>query len=574
MKNIFRKIIALVICLLTAFTAVLATGCNCGGNNGDDKKQFTGLALDDVTVTCDGAYHNVVVTGLDAYPGATVIYYYDDEEDENNLGKKKEGTYDALAIVSLSGYDDAYLEATLKINPKPKPKEFTGLTMADNSVPYDGELHKLKIEGIDKYPSASVEFKYNGIIANDGVSEQGTYPVIATVSQEGYNNKVLNGTLTITEPEDPDANKKVIILNDYENHKDLDTMALIGYLGKATLNSDKTYVTSGEKSLKLTVDHDTRLSGTPGIYQNTTLTVKKKDYSNFNYTSAFSLDVYNVQDVDTTLKIKLVYELIGYTYTLYKTEVEKSFTLKANQWTRVQYDVAREYIPIKEGSSYVKAIEFFFDRDTTKDTYYYIDQLTLYKTSIGFNAIDKTLSYGVPAGDGTVVDEICSFDYEWQIKALEFEGTDPHHVSISKEFTADGRGSALRIDTVDSSSWTSFPSVKISSGIWGRLNWYVYDADDELVFDYYVPGDGWESVGISMSAGYRFYSHSQMLERNEWHEVRIKVGDILEYLEATTNYYLGRMRHISISFGRQMPGYSRTLYVDNLRMVRHGSNAN
>ncbi len=575
MKNFMKKFIALFACLLMVFSSLTFVACDCNGGEDPEEEleQFEGLSLDDLEVTYDGQYHKLVLEGAEEYEDeAEIIYYYNDEESPNNRGVKAVGVYDVTVEIYLDGFEDAVYSATLEIKRyvEPPKDDFVGLTLSDMEIEFDGEDHKLEVSGVPY--GATVTYKYNNEVCEDGVYDIGVYEVKATVSKEGYNDKTLTAILKIVEPKDPDADKKVILLNDYENHKDLDTMALIGYLGKASLNSDPQYVQSGEKSCKLIVDYDNHFSGTPGVYQNTTLTVKKKDYSNFSYTSNFSIMIYNAQSEQKTLKIQLVYDILGPDYTYFKTEVAKSFTLAPNAWTKVQYDVSREYIPIVEGSSYVKGIEFFFERDKNADAVYYIDSLTIYKTSIGFNSIEKKLSYGVPAGEDSTVDEICSFDYEWQVKTLEFAGTDHHSVSMSKEYSADGIGSSLRIDTADSSLWSDWPSVNIGSSITSLINWYLYDEDDELVFDYYSPGDGWEYLGISFFYGYRFYGASYFLEHNQWHEIRIKVGDVNDYLETTTTYRFSRMKEIHIACGRALKGYPRTIFIDNVRMVRHGVN--
>lgn len=530
-------------------------------------QQFTGLSLESDEVKHDGSNHYLVVEGLENYPNATVKYYYNDVLSENNVGVSAKGTHAVKAVVSLEGYVTKTLTATLKISDI--KAEFIGLTISDEEIHYDGENHLLTINGLENYPGAKVTWKFNNTTANDGVGEIGEYKVVATVSLDGYVSKQLNATLTITAALNPNEGKKILYLNDYENHKDLDTMAVYYYLGKAELNDDETYIQSGEHSAKITVDSDTYRydGGKPGIFQNCNLEAKGEDYSNFNFTNAMSIQVYNAQDYDTTLRMQLVYSKYGFS----NVEIMVTNTLKANAWTYIKYDISRESIPINtDGSSYVKGIYFYFDRNKEVDTYYYIDSLTLYKTSIAFSLDDKTLASDLPASDGTLIDEICFFDKEWQIKQIATDsGADNYDISMTKEFTADGTGSALRVDTLQQSN-SSWPSVTLSTVLMNGVQWNKYLNDDEFVFDVYIPGDGWEFFSVSMMAGYRFYSNNFRIEHGEWQQIRIKLGDIKEYLDSTLSFQWGKLTdriQISFSMGRGNQGASKTMFIDNVRMV-------
>jgi hypothetical protein len=71
------------------------------------------------------------------------------------------------------------------------PKEFTGLIFADQSVVYDGTKHSLSVTGLPE--GAAV------VYSGQDYLDVGSYPVVATVSKEGYITKTLQATLTITE---------------------------------------------------------------------------------------------------------------------------------------------------------------------------------------------------------------------------------------------------------------------------------------------------------------------------------------------------------------------------------------
>lgn len=77
-------------------------------------------------------------------------------------------------------------------------KAFTGLSMNDDAVTYDGTAKTIEVKGAPD--DAKVEYTYAKAEGNDIVDEAidaGTYKVTATVSKDGYNNWTKTATLTI-----------------------------------------------------------------------------------------------------------------------------------------------------------------------------------------------------------------------------------------------------------------------------------------------------------------------------------------------------------------------------------------
>ena len=92
-------------------------------------------------------------------------------------------------------------------------KAFTGLSMNDKTVTYDGKAQTIAVEGAPT--DATVEYTYakavegdDSLTAVDEAIDAGTYTVTATVSKEGYNNWTKTATLTI--------NKKALTLKGVE----------------------------------------------------------------------------------------------------------------------------------------------------------------------------------------------------------------------------------------------------------------------------------------------------------------------------------------------------------------------
>lgn len=77
----------------------------------------------------------------------------------------------------------------------PAPKEITGVTLSDRTVPYNRAEQSLTVAG-ELPEGVSCTYAYNGNAAN-GATLPGTYTVTATLSGEGYTTKTLTATLTI-----------------------------------------------------------------------------------------------------------------------------------------------------------------------------------------------------------------------------------------------------------------------------------------------------------------------------------------------------------------------------------------
>ena len=141
------------------------------------KANFTGLTMSDVIVTYDGTEHVVTISG-EVPEGASVVY-------ENNKATNA-GTYNVKATVTKDNYNTLVLNAKLVIN----KANFTGLTMSDVTVTYDGTEHVVTISG-EVQGGASVVYE------NNKATNAGTYNVKATVTKDNYNTLVLNAKLVI-----------------------------------------------------------------------------------------------------------------------------------------------------------------------------------------------------------------------------------------------------------------------------------------------------------------------------------------------------------------------------------------
>ncbi|MBQ7399926.1 MAG: S-layer homology domain-containing protein [Clostridia bacterium] len=146
------------------------------------------------------------------------IVYFDDDPSKMAL------VATAGAMIS-GGYDDSILTLTYTINENAQPGEyeitanasdktgpgleyflipgtitvkgqdFTGLSFADDTVEYDGELHNIEVTGVPS--GATVTYTVDGDEFN-GTEKAGTYEITATVTAPGYNKWEKTATLEIT----------------------------------------------------------------------------------------------------------------------------------------------------------------------------------------------------------------------------------------------------------------------------------------------------------------------------------------------------------------------------------------
>lgn len=147
----------------------------------EELPDIVGVYFSDVEVVYDGLEHALEVANLPS--GATVKY--DTQTSYVNVGE-----YTVNALVSLEGYKDLSLSATLTI----KKASVSGISFASKSVDWDGEKHSIEIVG-DLPSEVSVEYIGNG------QSEVGKHEVIARflVSDNYEPIEDMRATLTINE---------------------------------------------------------------------------------------------------------------------------------------------------------------------------------------------------------------------------------------------------------------------------------------------------------------------------------------------------------------------------------------
>ena len=146
--------------------------------------KITGITFEGATHEYDGSTKRIEITGT-LPEGVTVSY-------TGNEGSAV-GNYPATAVISGANYQTLTLNATLTITePTPLPKQdITGVTLTDGEFTYDGSKKSIVVEG--NIPTGvTVDYKVIGDPINVG-----SYPVVAILTGEGYNELVLQANIII-----------------------------------------------------------------------------------------------------------------------------------------------------------------------------------------------------------------------------------------------------------------------------------------------------------------------------------------------------------------------------------------
>ncbi len=364
------------------------------------------------------------------------------------------------------------------------------------------------------------------------------------------------------EQETPQTTPNKILINSFEKERDFNLLKVLGTLGKVTFNKDSAYVKSGNGSAKITVVHDPYRDGAPKLYQSLRNEFELTDYTNFDDMGFVTLSVYNAQDTVERFGIEPVFEFANAAYGMSFGNV-KWFDLEPNSWTQINYSVEREYIPLDGDNKHgVEGINFRFDRPKEVDKVFYVDDINCLKTNIPVQEITKTL----------VQDEVCSFDYKWQAEFFQKQDWLPEQIqpeyTLDSTNTANGTGYSLKVTAPGGiEGRNSYPGLIFCPDQIGMVNWDLYEADDEFVFDVYVPETNpLPYIHLLMYAEtlqQNYCNKIVYLKSNQWNEVRFKVSE-LEQMNISDDVNFNKTGYISMTFLEAVE--DRVFWIDNMRM--------
>ncbi|MBE5732579.1 MAG: DUF5050 domain-containing protein [Clostridiales bacterium] len=239
-----------------------------------EPEEMTGVSMSSNTVTYDGNKHSLTVVG--APSGATIVYTYNGIECD---GVVNAGTYAVIATISADGYVSKTLTATLVIEEppvqEPELKNFDEATLSNSTVDYNGKTHSIKVSGAPL--GTNIVYTYNNEKC-DGVSDAGTYTVVATLTKDGYNTKTLTATLVINK-----LNFENVTLTGYEVEYDGNKHSVL-VNGKLPDNANVKYTYNGEELDSVT------------------------EAGSYTVTAVITAPNYNSKTLTATLKISVVAE--------------------------------------------------------------------------------------------------------------------------------------------------------------------------------------------------------------------------------------------------------------------------
>ncbi len=363
-----------------------------------------------------------------------------------------------------------------------------------------------------------------------------------------------------TDSSDNSEQSNNVVLNAFENNKDLDTILLKGVLGKIQVNTDKKYVKEGNGSAKVTVVSDPYKLGAPFIHQGANLTNKGLDYSDFASINYATVEVYNAQSEDRRIALQVAYGD--------NVSAKEWFDLKPG-WNTVRYSINRGLIPTSEGNDgnkarIVKGINVVFERPQKGDAddVFYLDNMRLYKTNI--------------AAEETVINlkanEILSFDEKWQIGMLNFGAWMAQDILPEVAFNSSfaGRGGVLEMTAPmgfgNYAITQHYAGFEVNKELLAKVDWSAYDENAVFAFDYYTPEDcSFKNIWIEFKySGGRYFQKGINLTPGKWQTVSFTVKELNEGTYGIKDAFSLTTEFI-LTYGEESDA-GRVLYLDNFRM--------
>ena len=364
--------------------------------------------------------------------------------------------------------------------------------------------------------------------------------------------------------EDAVKENPILIVNDYEDATDLNSMMMYSVLGKVETQKDANYVSHGESSAKITVAKDVYNGNynqsKPYLFQAMSVEKYGVDYRDFTFVQCVEFDIYNASTEEQRVGVCLRYNRDSVGSLEWRA-------LAPQAWTTVRYNVTRELLPTTVSNGITKrivaGINLSFDREL-EDTVYYLDAMRIYRTNspVGSSAASSLKEH-----------EISAFEQQWQVNALYVSGgVVAPQFTLSKAFSSDG-GSSLRIETAASSSSYYYVDV-MQEKLFPDLSLKQYTNDDYLCFDVYSPTQEGYSGGMTIYiytkiAGGYLHSVGYTIAPGNLLHVRIPVKDInqspasLETGEPNVFAYMNRIR-IGLSTSTE----KFVLFMDNIRIEK------
>lgn len=365
---------------------------------------------------------------------------------------------------------------------------------------------------------------------------------------------------------DPDAAlKEDVMVNGFENWTpDLQTALIFNDFGKVSLNTDKTYVTQGERSARLDPLGGAYVSSSAPIVM---FSLKSDtygfDYADLSYADYLSFDIYNAQSEDKTIYAGFAGEVTS--VTSISRVGEKEFVLKPG-WNTCQLEVEASLISIMGDLTEVPGIYFRFEsagsanvvEGENKTPRYYLDNMWLIKKP------DKSESnFTMELREN----EIADFERIWQ--EYMFTNDNPGLVEVvdADEFglTAPSGDKVLHVQ-FDGTSSQNWLQMEISSELLNRTA--LFGMSSDVAKNAYICFETYNNTDsmVNLVMVYRTPTSSLISTQNNcaphtWTSYEYCVADLL----ALDNGFLTAMGNFQISYKDDYTG-TKEYFFDNFRI--------
>lgn len=366
---------------------------------------------------------------------------------------------------------------------------------------------------------------------------------------------------------DPDAAlKEDVMVNGFENWTpDLQTALIFNDFGKVSLNTDKTYVTQGERSARLDpLGGAYVLSSAPIVMFSLKSDTYGFDYADLSYADYLSFDIYNAQSEDKTIYAGFAGEVTS--VTSLSRVGEKEFVLKPG-WNTCQLEVEASLISIMGDLTEVPGIYFRFEsagsanvveEGENKTPRYYLDNMWLIKKP------DKSESnFTMELREN----EIADFERIWQ--EYMFTNDNPGLVEVvdADEFglTAPSGDKVLHVQ-FDGTSSQNWLQMEISSELLNRTA--LFGMSSDVAENAYICFETYNNTDsmVNLVMVYRTPTSSLISTQNNcaphtWTSYEYCVADLL----ALDNGFLTAMGNFQISYKDDYTG-TKEYFFDNFRI--------
>lgn len=366
---------------------------------------------------------------------------------------------------------------------------------------------------------------------------------------------------------DPDAAlKEDVMVNGFEDWTpDLQTALIFNDFGKVSLNTDKTYVTQGERSARLDPLGGAYVSSSAPIVM---FSLKSDtygfDYADLSYADYLSFDIYNAQSEDKTIYAGFAGEVTS--VTSISRVGEKEFVLKPG-WNTCQLEVEASLISIMGDLTEVPGIYFRFEsagsanvveEGENKTPRYYLDNMWLIKKP------DKSESnFTMELREN----EIADFERIWQ--EYMFTNDNPGLVEVvdADEFglTAPSGDKVLHVQ-FDGTSSQNWLQMEISSELLNRT--VLFGMSSDVAENAYICFETYNNTDSTVNLCMVYRTPTSLLISTDnncaphaWTSYEYCVADLL----ALDNGFLTAMGNFQISYKDDYTG-TKEYFFDNFRI--------